>query len=45
MNNYIKSKLKIFSLQNKNDFAYLPQDKNIIRRFKKNNFRSSVIFK
>ena len=27
MNNYIKSKLKIFSLQNKNDFAYLPQDK------------------
>ena len=44
MNNYLKSKLKIFSLQNKNDFAYLPQDKNIIRRFKKNNFRSSVIF-
>ncbi len=43
MNNYIKSKLKIFSLQNKNDFAYLPQDKNIIRRFKKNNFESSVI--
>ena len=44
MNNYIKSKLKIFSLQNKNDFAYLPQDKDIIKRFKKNNFRSSVIF-
>ena len=43
MNNYIKSKLKIFSLQNKNDFAYLPQDKDIIKRFKKNNFRSSVI--
>ena len=43
MNNYIKSKLKIFSLQNKNDFAYLPQNKDIIRRFKKNNFRSFVI--
>ena len=44
MNNYLKSKLKIFSLQNKNDFAYLPQDKDIIKRFKKNNFRSSIIF-
>ena len=43
MNNYLKSKLKIFSLQNKNDFAYLPQDKDVIKRFKKNNFRSSVI--
>ena len=43
INNYLKSKLKIFSLQNKNDFAYLPQDKDIIKRFKKNNFRSSVI--
>ena len=35
MNNYLKSKLKIFSLQNKNDFAYLPQDKDIITSFKK----------
>ena len=43
MNNYLKSKLKIFSLQNKNDFAYLPKDKYVIKRFKKNNFRSSVI--
>ena len=43
MNNYLKSKLKIFSLQNKNDFAYLPKDKDVIKRFKKNNFRSSVI--
>ena len=35
MNNYLKSKLKIFSLQNKNDFAYLPRDKDVIKRFKK----------
>tara|TARA_B100001996_G_scaffold235513_1_gene181843 strand:+ start:356 stop:1678 length:1323 start_codon:yes stop_codon:yes gene_type:complete len=40
--NYINAKLKIFSLQNNNDFAYLPQDKNIISFFKKNKFQSSI---
>ena len=40
--NYINAKLKIFSLQSNNDFAYLPKNQNIINFFKKNNFQSSV---
>ena len=43
MKNYINSKLKIFSLQSKKDFAYLPQKKNIIKLFKKNNMEGNII--
>ena len=42
--NYIDAKFKIFSLQNKDDFAYLPQDKKIINLFKKNKFQSSIVY-
>ena len=34
MKKYLSAKLKIFSLQNKNDYAFI-QDKNIIKKFKK----------
>jgi len=34
---YLSAKLKIFSLQNKNDYAFI-QDKNIIKKFKKSTF-------
>ena len=43
MKNYINSKFKIFSLQNKKDYAYLPQNKNIIKLFKKNNMEANII--
>ena len=41
--NYINAKLRIFSLQNRNHFAYLPQDQNIVNFFKKNKFQSSIL--
>ena len=44
MKNYIKAKLKIFSLQCKKDFAYLPRDKNIIKLYKKNNMKAPIFF-
>ena len=44
MKNYINAKLKIFSLQNKKDYAYLPNDKNILKYFKKKNIKSKVFF-
>ena len=43
MKNYINSKLKIFSLQSTKDYAYLPQNKNIIKLFKKNNMKANII--
>ena len=43
MKNYINSKFKIFLLQNKKDYAYLPQNKNIIKLFKKNNMEGNII--
>ena len=43
MKNYINSKFKIFSLQNKKDYAYLPSNKNIIRLFKKKNMEANII--
>ena len=43
MRNYINAKLRIFSLQNKSHFAYLPQDQDIINFFKKNKFQSSIV--
>ena len=42
MEKYIQSKLKIFTHQNQNDFAYLPPDKNIVNRFKKNKIKSNI---
>ena len=42
MQNYVKAKLKVFSLQNKNKYAYLPNNKKIIKVFKKNKIKSSV---
>ena len=42
MKNYIAAKLKIFSLQNKKNFAYIPDDKKIIRLFKKFEMKSSL---
>ena len=41
MKKYIQSKLKIFSLQGKNDFAFL-KDKKLIKMFKKNNNLSKL---
>ena len=43
MKNYINSKFRIFLLQNKKDYAYLPQNKNIIKLFKKNNMEANII--
>ena len=43
MKNYINSKFKIFLLQNKKDYAYLPQNNNIIKIFKKNNMEANII--
>ena len=42
MQNYIKAKLKVFSLQNKKNYAYLPNNQKIIKEFKKNKIQSSV---
>ena len=42
MQNYVKAKLKVFSLQNENKYAYLPNNKKIIKVFKKNKIKSSV---
>ena len=39
MNNYILSKMKIFSLQNKNDFAFI-NNKNLIKKFRENKYLS-----
>ncbi len=44
LKNYINAKLKIFSLQKSNDFAYIPQEKKIINFFTKNKFKSSTFF-
>ena len=41
MNNYIKSKLKIFSLQDNNDFAFI-ENKNLIKKFRKSKFKSKL---
>jgi len=43
MNNYIKSKLKIFSLQEKDDFAFI-NNKKLLKKFKKNNYISKIKF-
>ena len=42
MENYFKAKLKIFSQQKIDDFAYIPQNNKIINFFKKNRYNSSV---
>ena len=42
MKNYTNAKLKIFSLQNKKDFAYIPNKEKIIRLFKKFKMKSSL---
>ena len=41
--NYINAKFKIFSLQNRKDYAYLPQQNNIIKLFNIKNMKSNVI--
>ena len=41
MNNYLNSKLKIFNLQNKNQFAII--NKKFTKNFKKNNFLSKLV--
>ena len=43
MNNYIQSKLKIFSLQKKNNFAFI-NNKKLLKKFRKNKYRSKVKF-
>ena len=43
MNEYIKSKLKIFSLQEKDNFAFI-NHKELIKKFKKNNYKSKIKF-
>ncbi len=42
MKNYTNAKLKIFSLQNKKNFAYIPDNKKIIRLFIKFKMKSSL---
>ena len=37
MKNYINSKLKIFSLQDKNNFAFI-DNKSLLKKYKKKNF-------
>ena len=41
MNNYILSKMKIFSLQNKSDFAFI-NNKNLIKKFRSNKYLSKL---
>ena len=41
--NYINAKFKIFSLQNRKDYAYLPQQNNIIKLFNIKNMKSNII--
>ena len=43
MNNYIKSKLKIFLLQKKNNFAFI-NNKNLLKIFKKKKYLAKLIF-
>ncbi len=43
MKNYISSKFKIFSLQNKNNFAFL-NDKKFIKEYKRRKFKGRLIF-
>jgi len=43
MNNYIKSKMKIFSLQNKNNYAFI-NDNKLLKNFKKNKYKSNIKF-
>ena len=43
MSNYIQSKLKIFSLQTKNNFAFV-NNKGLLKRFRKNKYMSKVKF-
>ena len=43
INNYIKSKFKIFSLQNKNDFAFL-NSRKLLKKFKKEKYESKIKF-
>ena len=43
MSNYINAKFKIFSLQNKNNFAFI-NDKRLKRKFKKNKYLAKLIF-
>ena len=41
MKEYINSKLKIFSNQNRNDFAFL-NNQSLMKKFKKNNYESKL---
>ncbi len=43
MDEYIKSKLKIFSLQEKDNFAFINHI-GLIKKFKKNNYKSKIKF-
>ncbi len=43
MNNYIASKLKIFSLQTRNNFAFV-NDKKILKKYKKKKYLAKLIF-
>jgi len=43
MNNYIQSKLKIFSLQKKNNFAFV-NNKNLLKKFKEKRYQGNLKF-
>ena len=43
MNNYIASKLKIFSLQTRNNFAFV-NDKKILKKYKRKKYLAKLIF-
>ena len=43
MNKYIESKFKIFSLQKKNNFAFI-NSKKLLKRFRKNKYASKLTF-
>ena len=43
MEDYIQSKLKIFSLQNKNNFAFI-NNENLLKRFKNKGYRAKIKF-
>ena len=43
MTNYLKSKLRIFRLQNKNDFAFI-NSKSVLNKFKENQYSGKLIF-
>ena len=43
MKNYINSKFKIFSLQKKNDFAFLNNNR-LLKKYKKNKYKGKLIF-